>query len=335
MKSLINSILLSLAVAICLIIGACAERQPGQAQNHIGGAVIQPEQTEHSQKENNHAAQAGSSDQNVDEAPDNNDTAAGADKGTVNQPADAATNVPKATPMDTLRKDLSAVQYTIKELPTDVKQLKEEASTNYLYVIITFIVAVIGLAIAIINFVNIREQHKRLDRHRDHINQLAAQFQLYSQDYNQQATGNKYTISQTITELQQLRQRVAMLENKLVAVNRVPQQVAVAAVVQQQPTQHSFFPAPAMSAQGAYFPKQLSSRESALFEASIRGSKAEFTPCVSFQNIISIDALRNAIEFQGVSKSEAKNMVISANGQAELRNNKWCILRKVTIYLTK
>lgn len=327
---------------MCLTLGACAERQPGQAQDHIGT----PSATSHEQAatvsdSNKKPQENGSTEgQQATNSDDPNKkaslgTGAGAEKTSdpTSQTEDAATKSPKASPMDTLRKELSTVQSTIKELPTDVKQLKEEASTNYLYVIITFIIAIIGLAIAIINFVTIRSNFRdltqRINRHRADIDNIKLHI-------NNLLANNNRGASQANTDLLRLQQRVAALENQLLAIHRGTQQSTTpAAPSPKQPSQHAFFPAPAMGSQCAYFPKQLSSRESALFEATIIGSKAEFRPCVSFQDIISIDALRNAIEFQGASKNEARNMVITANGQAELRNNKWCVLRKVTIHLTK
>lgn len=336
MKSLINNILLSLAVAICLTLGACAERQPGQAQDHIGT----PSATSHEQDEPT-GEQPGTKPE--DPKQENADT--NTDKGNAGQkdaeqtdaaaPDDNATTQ-KANPIDSLSKELSSVQSNTKDLPAQIKNLNEESDTNYLYVIITFIIAVIGLAIAIVNYVTIRsnfnELTTRINRHRQEIDSLKLQF-------NNLLSNSNSGISHASTELQQLKQRVAALEGQLYAAQRGAQSTTTttptSAPASKQPSQHAFFPAPALNGKYLYFPKLSPTRELSFFEAEVTGSMAIFRPCVSLQNITSTDSLNNAIEFDGVSKDEARGMVVRTDGQAELRGGKWYVTRRVAIRLTK
>ncbi len=338
MKSLINNILLSLIVAICLTLGACAERQPGQAPDQLNGSNTSQEQAE----------STGKPTVTQTDDPKQAQSGTNADKGDADQkgaePTDAAApgdnaTTQKANPIDSLSKELSSVQSNTKDLPTEVKKLSEKSDTNHLYVIITFIIAIIGLAIAIINYVTIRSNFKelsiRINRHRQEIDNLKLQF-------NNQLSNSNSSISHASTDLQQLKQRVATLEGQLYAVKRgVAQSTATStsaptpAPTPKQHSQHAFFPAPAVNGQYLYFPKLLSTREMAFFEAEVIGSKATFRPCVSLQNITSNDSLNNAIEFEGVSKAEAKGMVVRTDGQAEFKGGKWYVTRKVAIRLTK
>lgn len=335
MKSLINNILLSLAVAICLTLGACAERQGGQAQDHLNGGIPSQEQTKPT------GEQTGAKS----EAPKKEEPGTNTDKDDAGQkdaaPADAATSdenaaTQKANPIDSLSKVLSSVQSNTKDLPAQIKKLNEESSTNYLYVIITFIIAIIGLAIAIINYVTIRNNFQelsvRINRHRQEIDSLKLQF-------NNQLSNSNSTASHASTELQDLKRRVALLEGQLYAAQRGTQPAATPAAAptpaSKQPSQHAFFPAPALNGKYLYFPKLSPTREMAFFEAEVTGSTAIFRPCVSLQNITSNDSLNNAIEFDGVSKAEARGMVVRTDGQAELSGGKWYVTRKVAIRLTK
>lgn len=335
MKSLTNNILLLLAVAISLTLGACAERQGGQAPNHLNGSNTSQEQAEPT-GEQTVTKLDGSNRDNDSTSTDKGDAGKGDTGSTAAAAPDDSATTQKANPSDSLSKESSSVQSNTKDLPAQSKEINEESSTNHLYVIITFIIAIIGLAIAIVNYVTIRsnfnELTDRINRHRHEIDSLKLKF-------NNQLSNNNSSISSATTDLQQLKQRVATLENQLLAAQRGTQSTTTStttsASASKQPSQHAFFPAPALNGKYLYFPKLSPTHELSFFEAEVTGSTATFRPCVSLQNITSNDSLNNAIEFDGVSKNEARGMVVRTDGQAELRGGKWYVTRRVAIRLTK
>lgn len=343
MKSLINSILLPLAVAISLTLGGCAERQPGTAQDHLSPDPTPQEKTQTTQTTETTDNQPETQPENPKQPENNTDNSGAAstsnankaDKDALGDTATEQADAPKDNKIDTHSEESSKVQSSINDLKDEVKQLKDTSSSNYLYVIITFIIAIVGLATAIVNYVTIRDHQKSLGRHRDEINQLKSTIKFNKQEQHQQVEANRSGVSQVNTELLQLRQRIVVLENQLSANPRAPQQSVSSTPAPKQPSQHAFFPAPAVIGQYLYFPKMSNLREMAFFEAEVTGSKAIFWPCVNYQNITSSDAVRNAIEFEGVSKSEAKGMTVITNGQAECKDGKWYVTRRVTIRLTK
>lgn len=322
-------------MAISLTLGACAERQPGQAQDHLNGGTPSQEQAEPTGEPTG----AKSEDPKQENADTNTDKGDADQKGAEQTDAaahDDSASTQKANPIDSLRKELSAAQTSIKDLNTKVAQLKAETSDNYLYVVITFILAVIGVATAFVNFFTIRNNYNvlngRIDHRKNDIQNLKSKIE------DQQSNNNRGA-SHASTELQQLKQRVATLESQLLAAQRGAQSTTTttptSASASKQPSQHAFFPAPTLNGKYLYFPKLSSTREMAFFEAEVTGSIAIFRPCVSLQNITSNDSLNYSIEFDGVSKSEARGMVVRTDGQAELRGGKWYVTRRVAIRLTK
>lgn len=84
-----------------------------------------------------------------------------------------------------------------------------------------------------------------------------------------------------------------------------------------------------------YFKKLLESKEDARFSARITDQRAEFIPVVPLNAIISSDAMDLAVEFEGVSKSEATDMVVLKKGMAQQMGEKWIIVQKAVITLKR
>ncbi len=82
-----------------------------------------------------------------------------------------------------------------------------------------------------------------------------------------------------------------------------------------------------------YFKKLLNSSEDSRFDVYKIGQKVEFTPNVSVKQLTSIDAMDLAIDFEGVSKNEANNMSIKSNGEIEVKDDKWIIVKKIVVTL--
>lgn len=87
-----------------------------------------------------------------------------------------------------------------------------------------------------------------------------------------------------------------------------------------------------------YFKKLFVSRDSeARFSVEISGDKAIFKPIESsgyIGTLISNDAMRAAIEFQGFASIERPSMRVIMPGEAEHRDNRWFITKKAQVYLS-
>lgn len=94
-----------------------------------------------------------------------------------------------------------------------------------------------------------------------------------------------------------------------------------------------------ISAVEPYFKKIFGSRDSeARFSVEISGDKAIFKPIESSDYIgtlISNDAMRAAIEFQGFTPGERpSSMRVIMPGEAVYRDNRWFITKKAQVYLS-
>lgn len=83
-----------------------------------------------------------------------------------------------------------------------------------------------------------------------------------------------------------------------------------------------------------YFKKVLESQDNdARFSAEIIDGSAKFEPIVPLSSVKSSDYFDLAVEFEGVSKAEAKDMSVHNKGLAKQRGDKWIIEKKAVITL--
>ena len=204
-------------------------------------------------------------------------------------------------------------------------------------------IGIIAFIISIISLIHCRDLNKRLNRYRDKIQELRQDKQSIS------SAPRTVTKTSTPPDYNFLKQRVYNLECQIsqfistspsVLLSAFPS--ADSAEIVSTPIVHEvkksgYFGSPINTTE-PYFKKLLVSGDSdARFIVEISGNKALFRPLESssyFGTFVSTDAMRAAIDFNGCLPSEASSMRVITLGEAEQRDNKWVITKKVTVELS-
>lgn len=355
MKSFINKMMLPVLVALCLSATACAERPTDSKsdKNQTTSANTKKDEQEASKKDSSKDdSKKTGEDKNKENADQGKGASANGAAGDNGKKSDdkqsngKKTSETNATPqkqpgeiinelvngMASVKSDVTSTKNELKKQTIEIASIKEASESNYLYVIITFIIAIVGLAIAFVNFFNVKNLTTRINRHRGDINELKSKdFKQPQTQQHQQPRNGKPQQSAEVIELQR---RVAELESKLAALTKAEQPQPKSSNNSQK-SRHAYFGLPTSNGSTRYFSKEEASREGVWFEASISGTTASFRPCVDCQSLTSFDALDKAIDFQGVLKSEATSMRVNQPGMATFKGGKWVIIKNAVVVLSK
>lgn len=244
-----------------------------------------------------------------------------------------------ADTLNGMKERIKELETMVSETKSDVDSLKtksEETKSNKFREICLLGVGLIGIVMAIAAIHIANKQKKRLNRDRNDIENLKKQFS----DFNNTTVKCNSTVSHVPSgEYSELLRRISSLEGFR---NQLKANASQSGVSQQSSmptdknTRHGYFGTAIVGKGGkGYFKKLLSNGEDARFSVQVVDENAEFEPIVQVDAITSIDAMDLAIEFEGVSKSEAINMSVKQNGVAKLMDEKWIIIQKAVVILKK
>lgn len=234
--------------------------------------------------------------------------------------------------IDSISKDSKAVIEDVASMRGKVSSLQDNEKWWWL----SCCVGIISLVLSIICLIRCVDLNKRLDRHRDDIQEVKRD--------KQSALFAPKTISKTSTpsDYASLMRRVYDLECQIRRLSSDPRPVQqlvepVVNPIVHEAIKNGYFGNP-INAVEPYFKKLLVSRDSdARFIAEISGNKAIFKPLDSssyFGTFVSNDAMRAAVDFKGCVPSEASSMQVITPGEAVQCENKWVITKKATVYLS-
>ena len=197
-------------------------------------------------------------------------------------------------------------------------------------------VAIVAFFVAIYSLVCFRRLNKRLNRHRNDLESLKSDKQSVS------FAPKPVSKNSTPSDYENLKRRVFDLERRIqqpalaTRPNPKPAESVVKPAAQPMVLQ-GYFGNP-IGTESAYFKKMLISCDSeARFSVDYLGNKATFRPLDSgtyFGTFVSNDAMRVAVDFEGCPTSQASSMQVVAPGEAELRDNKWIIIKKSIVKLS-
>lgn len=234
--------------------------------------------------------------------------------------------------IDSISKDTKAAIDDVASMNGKVSNLKDNEKWWWA----SCGIGIIALILSIISLIRCNYLNKRLNRHRDEIQELKRE--------KQSASFAPKTVSKSSipSDYDFLKRRVYDLEIQLRQLTIVPSQPQsytepVIKPVVKDNIKTGYFGNPINAAE-PYFKKMLVSRDSeARFSADISGNKAVFKPLDSSSYLgtfVSNDAMRAAVDFKGCAPSEASSMQVITPGEAEQRDNKWVITKKATVYLS-
>lgn len=231
-------------------------------------------------------------------------------------------------------KSLSEMNSDSQKTDSDPQNTNSAPQKTWLWILSG--VAIVSFVLAIISSVRYRCLNKRLSRHRKELESLKSNKQSAS------FAPKPVYKSPTSPDYENLKRKVSELERRIQQLTPAPRPnpKPVEPVVKQvaQPTvQQGYFGNP-IGTEAAYFKKLLVSCDSeARFSVDYSGNKATFRPLDSgtyFGTFVSNDAMRVAVDFEGCPTSQASSMQVVAPGEAELRDNKWIIIKKSIVKLS-
>lgn len=222
----------------------------------------------------------------------------------------------------------------------EIKTIKKQESSNKLYLLISLVLGVISLVVAIIALFQASKFNKRLDKHGNDIYNL------------KQSSDNRFSPSprQNVSDdYYQLKSRLKSLEDEVKALKRSKNIVDENRVSPYTPPAHApipvvethkgYFGQPTQADRG-YFKSFLTTRDSeARFSAEEKDNVAEFKPLLNsraeLETLLHTDAAKLAVEFNGCSLQDATQATVNTPGVAKFENNRWYIIKKASVALTR
>ncbi len=231
----------------------------------------------------------------------------------------------------------------IEVIKKDVESLK---GITHFCDFISWVIAAVALFLSIISLTKIISARKRADNHRDAIKKLYDKLKDLEQLVNSSPSRVKTSYSNiNSSEYAALASRIAILERELnenrsqssVNQNEVSNNL-ISEVYKYNNEQSGYFGRPTkMSLIQAYFRGLSEVRDSdSLFTATVRGNKAEFKPIDGKQylnEIKSSDDIKLALNITGCPPSEASQMTVIRQGEAQKDGDRWIITKKADIVL--
>lgn len=224
-----------------------------------------------------------------------------------------------------------------------------KASSN-LYDWISWAVAAIALLTAIIALINFNSVKKRANRHRKEIEELKCKVNSIEQKTVTSVTRQTRATNMGLngSEYNSLASRISLLERQLVKIERSKESVSqnpvhgnpISNICQPVKEQSGYFGLPnKISMTEAYFRRLSDIREAdSRFAVKVKNDKAEFQPLEGtryFNDLISSDSIKMAVDMQGCVPSEATQMRLIRFGEAKKEGDRWIITQKAIIELSR
>lgn len=243
--------------------------------------------------------------------------------------------------IENLEKQVRESADCIDKYENDIKNLKEQESSNKMYLYISLILAIISIVIAIVALAKASKFNKRLDKHGNDIYNL------------KQSTDSRFAPTPRQNgsdDYYQLKSRLRILEDEVKALKRtknafddnrvspyIPKPTPTPVPVVE--TQKGYFGQPTQADRG-YFRSFLTARDSeARFSAEEKNNVANFEPLLNsraeLETLLHTDAAKLAVDFQGCSLQEANQATVKKPGVAKFEGNRWYITQKALVALTK
>ena len=253
--------------------------------------------------------------------------------------------------VDSMKNDIENLKKQIGESPnrtdkfdTEIKNLKETEASNKLSLLISIVLSLISLAISIIALIRASKFSKRLDKHGNDIFNL------------KQSSDNRFspvpmTRQNASDDFYQLKSRLKILEEEVKELKRIkntldedsaplytskPQPPIIPPVVE---TKKGYFGQPTQADRGYFRIFFTDHNSEARFSAEEKNNIAEFKPLLDthaeLETLLHTDAAKLAVEFVGCSVQDANQATVSKPGVAKFEINRWYIIQKALVVLTK
>lgn len=241
--------------------------------------------------------------------------------------------------IENLKKQIGDSSIRADKYEDEIKNLKEQESSNRLCLFISLVLGIISLVIAIVALAEASKFNKRLDKHGNDIYNLKQSADSRFASASRQNGSDDYY---------QLKSRLRILEDEVKALkrtknafddNRVSPYTPKPTPVPVVETQKGYFGQPTQADRG-YFRSFLAARDSeARFLAEKKNNIANFEPLLNsraeLETLLHTDAAKLAVDFEGCSLQEANQATVSKPGVAKFEGNRWYITQKALVALTR
>lgn len=237
--------------------------------------------------------------------------------------------------IENLNKQIGESSNRADKYEDEIKNLKAQESSNKLCLLISLVLGIISLVIAIVALAKASKFNKRLDKHGNDIYNLK---QCFAPTPRQNGSDEYY----------QLKSRLRILEDEVKVLkrtknafdgNRVSPYTPKPTPIPVVETHKGYFGQPTQADRG-YFKSFLTTRDSeARFSAEEKDNVAEFKPLLNsraeLETLLHTDAAKLAVEFNGCSLQDATQATVNTPGVAKFENNRWYIIKKASVALTR
>lgn len=247
--------------------------------------------------------------------------------------------------IENLKKQVGESSNRTDKFDTEIKSLKEQDSSNKLCLLLSIVLGLISLVISIIALIRASKFSKRLDKHGNDIYNL------------KQSSDNRFspapmTRQNASDDYYQLKSRLKILEDEVKALKRskntvdesrtslyTPKTSPAPIPVSVVETKKGYFGQPTQADRG-YFKNFLTTRDSeARFSAEEKDYIAEFEPLLNsraeLETLLRTDAAKLAVDFEGCSLQDANQATVIKPGVAKFESNRWYIIQKALVALTR
>lgn len=246
--------------------------------------------------------------------------------------------------IENLKKQVGECSNRVDKFENEIKNLKEQESSNKLYLFISLILGIISIVIAIVALAKASKFNKRLDKHGNDIYNLKQSSDSRFAPAPRQNGSDDYY---------QMKSRLRVLEDEVKALKRTKNTFDDSRVSPYTPkptptpipvveTQKGYFGQPTQADRG-YFKSFLTTRDSeARFSAEEKNNVANFEPLLNTRaelvTLLRTDAAKLAVDFEcceGCSLQEANQAKVIKPGVAKFEGNRWYITQKALVALTR
>lgn len=231
--------------------------------------------------------------------------------------------------IENVSSELSKVKENIEDINKNANDNRARSAWVVLICVLVGLLCILSLLFSLFKRLN-----GRADHHRAEIDSLKSKIEEYGSAQNN-GTGMKRP-----NNTNSLSEKVQCLENEI---SKIRKEISMLVIPTTSSSSNSpakittkgYFGAAVKGENGSgYFKKVLESKDSdARFSAEIIDGSAKFEPIVPLSSVKSSDYFDLAVEFEGVSKAEAKDMSVHNKGLAKQRGDKWIIEKKAVITL--
>lgn len=243
--------------------------------------------------------------------------------------------------IENLEKQIGESSNRADKYENEIKNLKEQESSNKMHLYISLILAIISIVVAIVALAKASKFNKRLDKHGNDIYNLKQSADSRFAPTPRQNGSDDYY---------QLKSRLRILEDEVKALKRTKNAFDDNRVSPYTPkptptpvpvveTQKGYFGQPTQADRG-YFRSFLTARDSeARFSAEEKNNVANFEPLLNsraeLETLLHTDAAKLAVDFEGCSLQEANQATVIKPGVAKFEGNRWYITQKALVALTR